>query len=331
LISAGLRSVWYAHDARLLVGMVAAQTFIRGCLNVLIVVAAFQVLDAGAGAVGYMTAAIGVGGLLGAVGAMSLPSRRLAVTFGIALVFWGVPIVLIAPKPELVGVVALLAAVGAANSVEDVAVFTLLQRIVPDEVLAGVLGVLWGLAMGAVALGSVTAPALVAWLGPRAAFAAVGAALPVLALAAYRRLAAIDREAGPAPELELIDLVPMFAPLSVAAKERVASSLQQRVVQPGEIVIRAGDAGDRFYIVGDGELHIDAGGSRVTIGRGDYFGEIALLRDMPRTATVTAVAESELYGLSREDFLATVTGHPVARALGEDVAASRLRQTADGR
>jgi MFS family permease len=328
MISAGVRSVWHAPDARLLVGMVAAQTFIRGCLNVLIVVAAFQVFDAGAGAVGYMTAAIGVGGLLGAVGAVSLRARRLAVTFGIALVFWGVPIVLIAPKPELVGAIALLAAVGAANSVEDVAVFTLLQRIVPDAVLAGVLGVLWGLAMGAVALGSVAAPALVAWLGPSAAFVAVGAVLPVLALAAYRRLAAIDRETGPAPELELIDLVPMFAPLSVAGKERVASGLERRVVQPGEIVIRAGDAGDRFYIVADGELHIDAGGRRVTIGRGDYFGEIALLRDVPRTATVTAFAESELYGLSREDFLATVTGHPIARELGEDVAASRLGQTA---
>jgi MFS family permease len=328
LLSAGLRSVWHAPDSRLLVGMVAAQTFIRGCLNVLIVVAAFQVFDAGAGAVGYMTAAIGVGGLLGAVGAMSLRMRRLGVSFGVALVFWGVPIVLIAAKPELFGAIALLAAVGAANSVEDVAVFTLLQRIVPDEVLAGVLGVLWGLAMGAVALGSVAAPALVAWLGPRAAFVLVGAVLPVLALATYRRLAAIDREAAPAPELELIDLVPMFAPLSVAAKERVASSLERRVVHPGEMVIRAGDAGDRFYIVGDGELHIDAGGRPITVGRGDYFGEIALLRDVPRTATVTAAAESELYGLSREDFLATVTGHPVARALGEEVAAARLGQTA---
>ena len=328
LVSAGLRSVWHASDARLLVGMVAAQTFIRGCLNVLIVVAAFQVLDAGAGTVGYMTAAIGVGGLLGAVGAMSLRSGHLAVSFGIALVFWGVPIVLLAPKPELLGALALLAAVGAANSVEDVAVFTLLQRIVPNEVLAGVLGVLWGLAMGAVAVGSVTAPALVAWLGPRGAFVAVGAVLPVLAVAVYRRLVVIDRESAPAPELELIELVPMLAPLSVAAKERVASSLERRVFQPGEIVIRAGDVGERFYVVGDGRLDVDAGGRHSTLGRGDSFGEIALLRNVPRTATVTAVAESELYGLSREHFLATVTGHPVARALGETVAASRLEQSA---
>jgi CRP-like cAMP-binding protein len=139
--------------------------------------------------------------------------------------------------------------------------------------------------------------------------------------------AAIDRESGPRPELDLIELVPMFTPLSIAAKESVAASLEQWVVQPGEIVIHAGDAGDRFYVVGDGQLDVDAGGLHVTLGRGDHFGEIALLRNVPRTATVTAVAKSELYGLSREDFLATVTGHHVVRAIGEDIAATRLGQS----
>ena len=119
----------------------------------------------------------------------------------------------------------------------------------------------------------------------------------------------------------------MFAPLSIAAKERVASKLDRHVIRAGEIVISAGDPGDRFYLVGDGELEIDAGGTVATARRGDYFGEIALLRDVPRTATVTATTETELFGLSRDDFLSTVTGHAVARAAGEDVVVSRLRQT----
>jgi MFS family permease len=324
MVRTGLRSVWRQADARLLVGMVAAQTFVRGCLNVLIVVAAFEVLDAGAGAVGYMTAAIGVGGLLGAFGAMTLEGRRLAVVFGLALVFWGAPLMLIASGPKLVGAVALLAIVGAANSVEDVAVFTLLQRIVPDEQLTRVLGVLWGLAMGAVALGSVAGPLIVDWLGVNTAFALVGAVLPLLALASYRRLASIDRGVVADPHLALIDEVPMFAPLSVAAKERVASQLVEALVHAGDVVIRTGEPGDRFYIVGDGELDIDAGGAHTTARRGDYFGEIALLRNVPRTATVVATTESHLFALQREDFLATVTGHPVAHAAGEDVAATRL-------
>jgi MFS family permease len=329
MVVEGLRSIWRAADARLLIALVAAQTFVRGCLNVLIVVAAFQVLHSGAGAVGYMTAAIGVGGLVGAVGAMTLEGRPLAVPFGAALVFWGIPLLLIAPRPQVVAAIALLAVVGAANSVEDVAVFTLIQRIIPDELLSRVLGVLWGLAMGAVALGSIAAPLVVHWLGARTAFAVVGGVLPLLVLVTYRRLAAIDDATVTAPELELIDLVPMFVPLSVAGKERIASKLQPHPVRAGEIVIRAGEEGDGFYLVESGELDIDAGGRHTTAQRGDYFGEIALLRDVPRTATVTATADSRLLELQRNDFLAAVTGHSVAHAAGHAVAESRLSQDAD--
>ena len=100
-----------------------------------------------------MTAAMGVGGLLGAVGAMTLGGRRLAVPFGIALIFWGAPIALIGPLPDFAVAVVLLAVVGAANSVEDVALFTLLQRLVPDDILTRVLGLVWSLVAGAVALG----------------------------------------------------------------------------------------------------------------------------------------------------------------------------------
>jgi MFS family permease len=329
MVVEGLRSIRRATDARLLIALVAAQTFVRGCLNVLIVVAAFQVLHSGAGAVGYMTAAIGVGGLVGAVGAMTLEGRPLAVPFGAALVFWGIPLLLIAPRPQVVAAIALLAVVGAANSVEDVAVFTLLQRIIPDELLTRVLGVLWGLAMGAVALGSIAAPLVVHWLGARTAFAVVGGVLPLLVLVTYRRLAAIDRATVPPPELQLIDLVPMFVPLSVAGKERIAAKLLPCPVRAGEIVIRAGEEGDGFYLVESGELDIDAGGRHTTAHRGDYFGEIALLRDVPRTATVTATADSRLLELQRDDFLAVVTGHSVAHAAGQAVAESRLGQDTD--
>ena len=326
-LAAGFRTIMHAPRARLLIGMIVAQTFIRGCLNVLIVVAAFDVLDAGAEAVGYMTAAIGVGGLVGAIGAMALGGRRLAVVFGLALVFWGVPIVLMGPLPELVVAVVLLAVVGAANSVEDVAVFTLLQRLVPDHVLASVLGLTWSLAMGGVAIGSVAAPALVEAVGAKSAFLAVGAVLPLLALITYRRLLEIDREAAPAPELELIEQVPMLAPLSVAAKERVAAKLLPISVDAGELVIRAGETGDRFYIVRDGELEIDAPGRRATAHQGDYFGEIALLRDVPRTATIKARVDTRLYALQREDFLAAVTGHEAAHAAGKAITEERLART----
>ena len=326
LLAAGFRTIARARRPRLVVSLIVAQTFVRGCLNVLIVVAAFQVFGAGGEAVGYMTAAIGVGGLIGAVGAMTLGGSRLAVTFGLSLVFWGVPIILMASWPNLAPAIFLLAVVGAANSVEDVAVFTLVQRIVPNEILTRVLGVLWALAMGGVALGSIAAPVLVDGIGARAAFVAVGSILPLLALVTYSRLAEIDDSVAPAPALSLIERVPMFAPLSVCVKERVAANLVPLSVPAGELVIRAGDVGDRFYIVGDGELEIFAEGFHRTARRADYFGEIALLREVPRTATVRATVDSDVYALQRDDFLEAVTGVEAAHAAGHAVVEERLAQ-----
>ena len=324
VVTAGFRTVARTPGARLVVLLMVAQSFVRGCLNVLIVVAAFRVLHGGAADVGYLTAAIGVGGLIGAIGAMTLGGRRLAVPFGLSLVFWGVPIALIAPQPYFAATMILLAIVGAANSIEDVAGFTLLQRIIPNEMLTRVLGLIWGLAMGAVAIGSITAPAVVTAIGPRSAFLVVGSILPLLMLVTYRRLVELDRAVAPSAERELIDRVPMFTPLSLATKERVASSLVPITVSAGDLVIRAGDDGDRFYIVGDGELDIEAEGRHSTAREADYFGEIALLRDVPRTATVKATVDSHLYALQRDDFLAAITGHRAAQAAGEAVADARL-------
>ena len=166
LVVAGFRALAALPEgAPALTGLAASQAFVRGCLNVLIVVLVFRELDGGAAEVGYLTAAMGAGGLIGAIGSMTLGARRLAVVFGIALVFWGLPIALLAPVPYFATALFLLAIIGAANTVEDVAVITLLQRTVPDELLTRVLGVFWGLAMGGVAIGSIAAPALVEAVG----------------------------------------------------------------------------------------------------------------------------------------------------------------------
>ena len=322
---AGFATVVGEPKSRLVVALIAAQGFVRGCLNVLIVVTVFEVLDAGEGAVGYLTAALGVGGLIGALVSPALVGRRLAAPFGVALVFWGVPIALVAPSRYLAVAILLLAVVGAANSIEDVAAFTLLQRIVPDEVLTRVLGVVWAIAMGAVGLGSIAAPAVVDAIGARPSLIVVGAILPVLTLVTWRGLVEIDRTvASPGPELEVVEQTSLFAPLSVAAKERLAAALVRQDVVAEEVVFRAGDAGDRFYLVADGALEIVGEGVQAIAASGDFFGEIALLRDVPRTATVHALVDSELYVLSRADFLAAMLAHTGVRAAGEAVADERL-------
>ena len=327
LALAGYRLVARTARLRLIIGLIIAQTFVRGCLNVLVVVAVFRVFDAGAGAVGYLTAAIGIGGAIGALAAISMKGVRLATPFGLALVFWGLPLVLLAVAPDPIVAFLLLAVVGAANSVEDVAVFTLLQRIVPNDLLTRVLGVLWGLAMGAVAIGSIFAPVLVSALGPRSAFAAAGAVLPVLVVLTWRRLVEIDHTfTVPATELALIAQVHIFEPLSLAAKEQIAAELVSVSVAAGDLVIREGEQGDCFYVVAGGELEVNAEGLHREAGPGDYFGEIALMRDVPRTATVKATVDSKLFVLGRDAFLRAVTGRPSMEA-ATSVVEARLAAT----
>jgi MFS family permease len=318
------RTVAQHPGAPVVVVLMVAQAFVRGCLNVLIVVAAFRLLHGSGGTVGVLTAAIGAGGVIGAIASSTVRSRRLARIFALSLFGWGLPIVLVAPSPELVAAIVLLGIVGASNSIEDVSGFTLLQRAIRDDALSGVLGLIWGAAMGALALGSIATPLLVRELGARSAFVLVGLLLPVLTIAGFRRMRGLDELAAPSRQQLLVDDVPMFVPLSLAAKERLAAKLVPLDLPPGETIVRAGDVGDRFYIVDSGTVRIELGNGEKQSGEGEYFGEIALLRDVPRTATVTATTATRLYALERADFLAAVTGHALAEAAAHEVVGERL-------
>ncbi len=323
----GFREIARVPGAASLVGLIVSQTFVRGCLNVLIVVAAFDVVGGGAADVGYLTAAVGLGGLVGAVAGTSL-RHQLSRAFALSLVFWGLPIIVLAVAGHLAVAMLLLAIVGAANSIEDVSGFTLLQRVMPNHVLARVLGVVWGLAMGAVALGSAVAAIAVELLGASATFVLAGLVLPTLALVSYRRLRSIEASVPPAARLDVVERVPIFAPLSLAAKEQIAAELAEVTAEPGQAVIRAGGVGDLFYIVRDGELTVQVADEAPQPLDGGFFGEIALVRDIPRTATVTATTTAHLYALRRDDFLAAVTGHERAREAADAVVAARLPASA---
>jgi Cyclic nucleotide-binding domain/Major Facilitator Superfamily len=321
---AGLEQVARDARARLLIGLVGAQCFVRGCLNVLVVVAAFSLLHAGSAGVGYLNAALGSGGLIGAFAATMMSPRRLAALFGVAVAFWGLPIAFLAPLSWLAPAMLCLVVVGASNAVEDVSLLTLLQRSCPYELLASVLGVLWGLAMTAVALGSIAAPAIEAAVGARTALLLVGLLLPVLALASSRRLSRIDAALTPVEGLDLVAAIPMFAPLSVVVKERLAASLTPVCLAAGETIIQRGEPGDRFYIVKSGRFAVEKGGMRVASAEeGDYFGEVALVQDVPRTASVRAVQDSAVYALGRDSFVAAINGHPTAIAEAQRIATER--------
>jgi MFS family permease len=318
---AGIRTIATQGRARLLLALFAAQTLVDGALGVLVVVLALKRLHIGAAGVGFLNAAAGIGGLAGALLATFLIGRRrLARDFGAGILLWGVPIALIGVWPNEWAALLLLALVGAANTVVDVAGMTLLQRSVSDHVLARVFGVLDSLILGSAGLGAVLAPLLYRVLGLRGALLVVGAVLPAAALLGGRALAAIDRAVSAPAHLERLRGVPFLAVLPVPALELLAGRLSQVRVAAGNNVFAEGDRGDRFYVIDSGEVEIL--GARH--GPGGYFGEIALLRDVPRTATVHAVSDVELVALERDDFIGAVTGHAPSAEAAESVIGARL-------
>jgi len=324
---AGFRTIGRDRRLRLLVGLFSAQTFVDGMLNVLIVVIALKVLDTGEAGVGFLNSAVGIGGLVGAMAAAALVGRkRLAADFGLGIFIWGLPIALLAVWPNQVSALVLLGVVGIGNTIVDVSGMTLLQRSAPDEVLARVFGVLESLLLLTVGLGALFAPLLLDLLGTRGALVAAGALLPVLILPAWPTLAAIDRTARiPTEQLELLRSNAIFAPLPPTTLEQLADALEEKRVGAGEEVVRQGDHGDRFYLVDEGKLEVIIDGRPAQwLGPRDSFGEIALLRDVPRTATVRAGTDAVLYALERSEFLSAVTGFGPSLSAAEGVIGMRL-------
>lgn len=326
-IAAGFRTLAREPEARLLVLLLGAQFVVVGALDVLYVVLAISVLDLGGSGAGYLNAAFGAGGVLGIAATAVLVGRsRLTPSLVLALAVWSAALAAIGAWPAVLGAILLLAVAGAARSLFDVAGRTLLQRTAPPDVLARVFGVLEGLTMVGLAVGSLLAPALVALGGARAAFLGLATLLPLLALASAGRLSRIDRCADvPVVELALLRSLPIFAPLPAPALERLARSLESLAVPAGTVVVRKGEPGDLFYVVAAGRFSVDRGEREpAVLLRCDCFGEIALLADVPRTATVTAVEDSLVYALAREPFLEAVTGHAPARRAAEALVRERF-------
>ena len=313
--------------AVLLILLYLAQTLIRGALNVLIIVVALQLLRMGQPGVGLLNGAIGVGGVVGAIAPMILMSGRgFGFAFLTGLALWGLPLALIGIWPTPVLAVALVAMLGSARSVVEVSGITALQRIVPAGVLGRVLSLLEGAITLALALGAVLAPVLVAIVGTRAALIATGLSLPVLALFSIPAMQAFDRsQAATRDRLHLLRGVSIFEPLPIVALDHLAGRLQQIVASTGQVICRQGGKGDTFFVIAEGDVEVSVDGKSTRIqGRGEFFGEIALLRDVPRTATVTAINKVVLYALHRDDFIGTVTGHAEASAAADAVVTSRL-------
>jgi MFS family permease len=311
---------------RLMVGLLTADAVVVGALDLLIVILAIAVLRRPQAWAGYLNFACGVGAVLAATASVALVGRRLGAPILVSALAVSGALAALAFRPGLAATVALLTVVGAGHALLEVASRTLLQRSVPAHLLGRVFGVVEGMMMAGYALGAVLVPLLVYLGGSRLALLGVAAVLPLAAAAGGRGLVTLDAEAPvPVVEIALLRSLPLFAELPAPAIEGLAAALTPVEVPAGAVLIRQGEPGDDYYTIAAGELDVEQDGHFLRrCGRGDGVGEIALLRAVPRTATVTARTDATVYRLGREPFLTAVLGHaPTHRHAGR-IADTRL-------
>jgi len=325
----GLRLVLADRDARVLVGLLTARMLVIGACDVLFVLLALELLETGEPGAGILSAALGAGAMLGGAGTFTIVGRpRLAAVAAAGALVWGAAIATVGLVPSAF-LAPLLVIVGSAGlAIVDICGRTMLQRSVRDEILARVFGLQEGLGMAGLAAGAVLVPILVGVFGLVGAVVAVGAILPVFVALRWPRLSDLERGAGvPAREISLLRAGTIFRPLPAPALEAVARRAVWVDVSDGERLITQGDPGDRFYVLAAGSLRVERDGSRLrdVTEPGEGVGEIAILRDVPRTASVFANRPSTLLAIDRAPFLAAVTGHPDAHAAADAVVAARDR------
>jgi len=309
-----------------MLALLTAEAVVVGALDLLIVILAVSVLDRPQAWAGYLNAAVGVGAVLAATMSAMLVGRRLGVPILGAALLLSAALAALALGLGLPGTVALLAVVGASHVVLAVASRTLLQRSVAPHLIGRVFGVLEGLTMAGLALGALLVPALVHLGGNRLALLGIAAVLPLAAMAGGRKLFGLDAGTPvPVVEIALLRSLPLFAELPAPAIEGLAAALTRAEVPAGTVLIRQGDPGDAYYAIAAGELDVMQDGRFLRrCGRGDGVGEIALLRAVPRTATVTAHTAATVYRLGRELFLTEVLGHAATRRQAARIADARL-------
>ena len=320
----GFAAIAQNRGLSLITGLGLVQTFTRGCLTVFTVVVAIDLLDTGDPGVGVLNAAIGGGGVLGSVFAFGLVRRGgLAGWFGLGIALFGAPLALIGVLPDQVAAVLALGVVGIGNALIDVGGFTLLARLADEAVLARMFAGFEAILTLGFAAGGLLTPALIDALGVRGALGAVGVLAPVAVLASWpalRRLNARMRVRD--ADIEILRAVGTLGLLPAATIEQLGAGLDRAAFAPKETVFEQGERGDRFYVVESGQAEVLQGDRVIgTLGPGEGFGEIALLNDEPRTATVRAAGDAPLRVgfLERRAYLTAVTGYPASATAGAAV------------
>jgi MFS family permease len=304
-VLAGIAALREAPSSRALVVVIAAEHVAIGALDVLVVVLAISALGLGQPGAGYLNAAFGAGAVVGGFAGLALAgARSVALPLVGAALAWAAAFAILGAWETAVAAFILLPLAGVCQAVLDTAGRALLARVTPHRVLGRVFGVLEGLSMAGLALGSLLVPILVSLGGVSAALIGVAAVIVLATLLPMASLRGLDTAVPPSEAIRLLRGHMLFRALPPAVIEGLARELVSLPVHAGDVVIREGQPGDRFYLIAEGEFDVSIVGEHIrTLHTGDGFGEIALMRNVLRTATVISRTDGLLYGLDREPFL----------------------------
>lgn len=325
-LTAGFRLLGRDADLRGVAGLAAAQGLVWGALNVFLVVVAVRDLGTGASGVGYLNAVLGAGTVVGGLVVLSRLGRgSLGRDMVLGVLGWSLPLLLLAGAPSVWSAFVALALVGLLDPFVNLGLDTVPQRLAPERMLSRVFAAVDTALTAATAIGAAVAPLLVHALGARGAMAAIGVVVAAYAVGSLPRMRALDRRLAEPAELALVRATTLFAPLASPVQEALARQLEPRDVPAGDVVVREGEVADRFYLIASGSVEVSHAGAVLrTEHAGDFFGEIGLLRRLPRTATVTARTDVALLVLDRAAFLDAVAGTGAARIAAEEIVSRRL-------
>ena len=310
------------------VGLLAGSIgFAWGAMNVFLVLLAIDVLDSGAKGLGYLNSVLGVATVAGSLLILGrLSSSRLGQDLVLGVVIgWGLPLLAVAAFPTPVTAIAAIVVIGLCEPLGSLGIDTIPQRLTPSAMVSRVYSAIDTCLVGPMALGALLAPALVDWVGLRGAVAITGALPLLVGLSRLPRMRDLDRRLTPPADLEVLRGVPAFVDLPAPALELLVHSAERVQVPSATTVVREGEPSDRFYVIVSGEVEVTQEGRTLrTEAKGDFFGEIGLLRNVPRTATVRTTDDCEFLVVERADFLAALTYTAESIRAFDDIIALRL-------
>lgn len=307
-------ALFSSHGARSVFALLMLGRVVSGFLSVAIILRAIELVGAGQGAqvlAGSLMTALGIGSFIGSALTLGAVARHGTRWFAAGTAAYGLSVALMGTVDGSTSSWIFLLAAGAGNAMWWTFGADLVSRLLPDHVAGRGWGAVHGIGAGAYALGAMAAPLLSDRFDLAVAFLGVGLTLCIAPLLGWRGLKVVTSMTTPKEDdVRLLGAVPVLTALPGVAVSRIACTAEPRRFAAGTTVVVEGSAGQEFFVVRSGELVVTQGGTEVRrLGPGESFGEIALLRTVPRTATVVAVTDVELLRVGQELFVASITGH----------------------